>query len=117
VGFIRHHAFVVTGGNWSPKTIEDAHRLALAIFDYNQVSELSGFTINGYRSFFIAPDGSKEGWEESAAGDIKRMEFKRRLRNEFRYEDKSSMVDWVEVFYGSDDGISEIVDHSKIGDD
>ncbi len=32
--------------------------------------------INGYVTFFIAPDGSKEGWADSDRGDALRDEFK-----------------------------------------
>ncbi len=35
--------------------------------------------VNEYTTFFIAPDGSKEGWADSDAGDRLREDFKKLL--------------------------------------
>lgn len=55
--------------------------------------------VNGYHTFILVPDGSKEGWPESDAGDQFRAEFISFL-DSFAYEDGSSNISWVEVAYG-----------------
>ena len=56
-------------------------------------------TINGYKSFVLLPDGSKEGWQESDDGDALRFRLMNRL-GEDDYEDGSSPWDWVAIGYG-----------------
>lgn len=75
MGYFNHHAIVVIG---TSTTITSAHDLAKATGA--QVSELVESAINGYQSFLVAPDGSKEGWEESAAGDERRAKIVDHLR-------------------------------------
>lgn len=53
-------------------------------------AEINGFT-NGYVTFILAPDGSKEGWSTSNAGDRLRNAFIARL---------DEYWDWIEVSYG-----------------
>lgn len=107
MGYMRHHAIVVTGdyGDY----IENAHSKAAELF-FN-VSGILESPVNGYKSFFIPPDGSKEGWAQSDDGDKDREEFVNYL-NSLRYEDGSSPLDWAELFYGDDNGDAQIVNHS-----
>jgi hypothetical protein len=107
MGYIKHHAIVVT--SWDDKTIEKAWNMAKRIGC--QVSEILGPHSNGYCSFLIPPDGSKEGWDRSYEGDEARAIFKA-WTNAQRYDDGSSSLEWVEVSYGSDDGKAEITDHA-----
>ena len=53
--------------SWDKKYLIKARTAAEGIFPW--VSEISPTAINGYVSFFIPPDGSKEGWKESTEGD------------------------------------------------
>lgn len=65
MGYMRHHAIVVT-------TYTDDHaRLALgkALELGMSCSDVVASPVNGYLSFFVAPDGSKEGWARSKEGD------------------------------------------------
>ena len=64
MGYMRHHAILVT--SWDAKLLASAHAQAVKMFAY--VSPISPAFVNGYQSFFIPPDGSKEGWPESDAG-------------------------------------------------
>lgn len=109
MGSISHHAIVVTGstdnGNWVAK----ARRKAGAIFP--RVSAVTREQNEGFESFFIPPDGSKEGWEDSNIGDERREEFKTWL-DSTRYEDNSSPLQWVEVQFHDNDGNNIIVRHS-----
>lgn len=90
MGTIHHHAIVVTGYD---DHIDRAHRAAKDIFPF--VSEVSAPATNCYQSFFIPPDGSKEGWGESEEGDIRRSQFITKLR-----EMHDCYVDYIEVEYG-----------------
>lgn len=63
---------------------------------------------NGYQTFLIPPDGSKEGWDPSNIGDEERKRLKTFMRKNHPY------VDWTEITYGGDDGISKIEDDCTI---
>lgn len=101
MGYIRHHAIIVTGGDWQ-KEFEPTYKEAEKLF--KQISPIIESPINGYRSFFVAPDGSKEGWVASDKGDADRDKFKEILRK--------SHLDWVEIQYGDDERITKIINHS-----
>ena len=108
MGYIRHHAIVVT--SWDDSCIVDAHLKAIEIFG-ELVSCIVKSKINGYVSFFIAPDGSKEGWSGSADGDKNREKFIKWI-NSKAYTDGSNVYSYAEFFYGDDENQSEIVNHN-----
>lgn len=107
MGYMRHNVIVVT--SWKEEAIADAAATARRIG--LQVLGPSDEVVNGYRSLLVCPDGSKEGWAESDAGDDKRKHFRRWL-NEQRYEDGSTSLCWAEIAYGGDDENAEIIDHA-----
>ena len=109
MGYMVHHAIVVTDRAYED-WIVTAHDVARRLFG-EQVSEIVASPINGYRSFFIAPDGSKEGWPESDEGDIRRAAFREWL-HACEYDDHSSPLVWVEVQYGDDDMETRVIDDS-----
>lgn len=90
MGYFNHHTIVVTA--WG--RLEKVRDKALIIFPKSQVSEILT-TINEQESFFIAPDGSKEGWEESDQGNDNRLLFT-------NYLDQNN-IDYIEVFFGGDE--------------
>ena len=92
MGYFKHHSIVVTG--WDEKALRVAQRKAkdLGLCP----SALTPPQTNRYRSFFIAPDGSKEGWDTSDARDSARGEFTDFLKRSGIY------VDWCEVAFGGD---------------
>jgi hypothetical protein len=61
MGYMRHHAIIVT--SWKRELLEQAHARAVELG--MSVSEVTGEVTNSYRSFLVAPDGSKEGWDTS----------------------------------------------------
>ena len=95
MGWIVHHAVVVT--SYHKEDIDRAYERAREIFSV--VSPPLESVINGYWSFFIPPDGSKEGWAESDTGDAQRKRFAKWVRAQ-AYEDGSNSLDAVEVAYG-----------------
>jgi hypothetical protein len=114
MGYMRAHAIIVD--SWSHELIAAAHAEALRIFQgasdnlIAPVTDLTPPNCNGYRSFMVAPDGSKEGWSISDRGDKARAEFKGWLRSK-TYEDGSTSLRWVEVMFADDDGGAAIIDH------
>lgn len=105
MGYMRHHAIIVT--SWDDKLIRKAHKVAKEVFAIGQVTSVLPDILNGYRSFMVGPDGSKEGWEDSDAGDSARDIFIDWLETQ-RYDDGSSALSWVEVQYGDDEKETKI---------
>src|SRR6266404_5014428 len=99
MGYIINHTIICEG--IPPLGLRSAWKKAKSIFPY--VSPISRASTNGSTSFFIPPDGSKEGWPESKQGDKRREKFKEFLRGK-------RCVDWVEVSFGADDTRARIVD-------
>lgn len=106
MGFIRHHAILVT--HWDLDKINDAH--SEAIRNGLDVSGISVTEINGYATFCVFPDGSKEGWPESENGDIRRDAFVAWLRSQ-ESEPGYPMYGWAELCYGSDDAGATLTRH------
>jgi len=118
MGYMRHHALVITGSDYpeSKKIIRKVHRMSKdRAIDYvgtsKIVSPLMYSPLNGYLSFFIAPDGSKEGWQESELGDSMRDSIIDFI-DSFTYEDGSLCINYTEVFYGDEEGRSEVERHN-----
>lgn len=119
MGYIRHYAIVVTGSYGDD--IDKAHAEAHEIFDapsepfddlVQVVTEITPSAVNTTRTFFVAPDGSKEYWPTSDEFDLRRQKFIEYLENT-RYSDGSSSLSWVEVRYGDEEGVSGIVNDSN----
>lgn len=102
MGYMRHHAIIITGAS-RKNGIEELHALAVDIFGA-QVSNITSSPLNNYVSFLIAPDGSKEGWEDSDKGDEQRKCFIVSLQQD--------NVTFVQVMYGDDSGHCKIINHS-----
>ncbi len=108
MGYMRHHAIIVTAYD---DYIKNAHAKAIEIFGAPRVSGFTDPVVNDYQTFIVGPDGSKEGWEPSMAGDEKRETFVNWLRKQI-HSDGSSSLKWVEVQYGDDEGVTKVVNDS-----
>jgi hypothetical protein len=108
VGYIRHNAIIVT--SWDSDRLQKARDVALGMVP-GLVSEIIPCRVNGGGSFFVAPDGSKEGWEDSDEGDRQRGDFIAWL-NVQRYEDNSTWLSWAEIAYSADDWSAEVTRHA-----
>ena len=104
MGYRRHHAIVITSCNIP--ILRQAHEKAEDIFGCQQVSPITPEAINGYRSFLVGPDGSKEGWAESDIGNQNRDSFIHDLK---KFEASSWGLSWVEVQYGDDNMETKII--------
>ena len=98
MSWVKHNAVIVT--TWSKEHVKAAHQKALDVFPERVVSPVQVTQTNQYRSFFIGPDGSKEGWPESDKGDAQRAEFIEWLDTQAGY------LTWLMVEYGEVDRFS-----------
>lgn len=110
MGWHQHHTIVVTG--FDPDNLQKAKNQAIEIFKKtgheHLVSEII-HAMNGYSSFFIAPDGSKEGWEDSNQCNKARAEF-----IDFMNSDSIEYTEYVEACFSSElDDHDEVTNSSK----
>lgn len=98
MGYIKHNAIVVTGSMHDSHKLHKAYDKARELFGYNGVSDILQSPLNNYISFFIAPDGSKEGWDDSNEGDSKRKQLADYI-DSLAYGDGSTSVQFVDVSY------------------
>lgn len=107
MGWMCHHTIVVT--SWKEELLTEAHAKAVELGC--TASPITPVGVNGYRSFaafFVAPDGSKEGWDRSDIGDVQRLGLLAWMDQQ-RYEDGSTALDWVEVQFGEDDYLAPVI--------
>lgn len=104
MGYIKHHAIIVIG--WDDSKITAAHEAA--IVEQMAVSNIVASPVNGYRSFFIAPDGSKEGWTDSDEGNARRDAFIQWLRSA-----PGLYLTWAEVELDCDGDAVRLGRHSE----
>lgn len=105
MGKVKHHAIIVTLGPGSyylkgEEFPEQVRQKAKELFG-DIVSNTVTSHQEGYTSFFVGPDGSKEGWEDSAGFDEKRKEFLSWCDAQTD-EDGHSFITYCEVAYGGD---------------
>jgi len=114
MGYMQHHAIIVT--SFADERVIAAHAKAIELG--MSVTNITGAVTNGYTSFLIGPDGSKEGWGTSDEGDAKRAAMVDYLDAQ-RYDDNSTALDWVVVQYGDDEMDTHIVrdgdEHRRAG--
>jgi hypothetical protein len=106
MGYMSHHAIVVT--TWDEALIKEAHAEASELFPW--VSPISPVAINGYRSFFVPPDGSKEGWPYSNMANGLRDRF-------VEFLVVRRCLDWVEVQFADDGEDNKITRHGPVPSD
>jgi len=60
MGFISHHAIIVTSNGYdeADRKLQEAHDYANKYFG-SLTTQIIQSPLNGYKTFFIAPDGSK----------------------------------------------------------
>lgn len=97
MGYIRHDAIVVT--SCQGEAIEEAHSLAVEL--HLKPTAVTPEAINGYRSFLIPPDGSKEGWSDSDDGDETRAVWKAMALERFN-DETGKWIYWVHIQYAGD---------------
>lgn len=118
MGWMTNHAIVVS--SWNTALLVEAHAKAVEVFGKSSPpSNIVPSMTNGITSFFVPPDGSKEGWLESDMGNGRRDEFVKWLRTK-TYDDGSTSLKWVEVQYADDGNVTRVVrdsDHRDNGEE
>ena len=109
MSFIQHHAIIVTSVD--RKLLTKAYKKAFDIFDW--ISPMSPDMINGWASFFIPPDGSSEGWQQSTDGDNKREKFIKWIEKQ-RDKDGTTSLDYCEVQYGGDSTDDKVLQSTNV---
>lgn len=97
MSYMSHNAIIVTSQdtNGLQQAANKAIELGL------QILGPSVPQINNVSTILICPDGSKEGWAESNAGDLKRAKFRNWLEWQ-HYDDNSTIFEWVEIAYNNE---------------
>lgn len=98
MGYIAHKAIIVTC--FRKKDLKAIQDKAISIIGSELISDPIESTTNGYISFFVAPDGSKEGWEESEQVDRRLTQFCDWMD---AHDDKEPYGDYALVCYGGDE--------------
>jgi hypothetical protein len=116
---IIHHAIVITGDDMTIPDYPTLHGTALiqAAREYAiklgcDVTPIISTQFNAYLSFMVCPDGGKEGWPSSIAGDTRRNKFKEWLAHNAMCVDGCSKLEWAEISYSRDDMNAEVVSHA-----
>jgi hypothetical protein len=110
MGYIRHDAIIVTSGDIRHLEMarEEAEELGLVC------TPIASSKTNGYQSFLIVPDGSKEGWDASDAGDDMRSAWIEWVNCGGREGWGGIWVDWVHVSFGGDEPeLARVVDSNE----
>ena len=105
---IRHHALIITCND--RKLLESIRNKALELYKQhmeassgsNLVSEIKESIVNHYASFFIIPDGSKEGYDASDDGDVIREKLIAYITPLCISE--AYHLSFGEISFGADDG-------------
>lgn len=100
MGTKRHHAIIVTA--WDRERAAKAHSYAMALFGPTEVTPILVSNPNAISTFFVGPDGSQEGWDESDIGDQRRGQLIEWLDRDRGSDDGDSYYDWAMVQYGDE---------------
>lgn len=123
MGYFRHKTIIVSGWLEHIRAAHEEFDLVLrqnypdllvepseqASITQEPTTLLSGVVVspsNGFAHFFIAPDGSKEGWPTSNEGDRAFAQIKALLTS----SPHCDQLDWVELQMGGDDGVAAILE-------
>lgn len=107
MGYMRHDAIVVTAFDkkYVTRGIKKARDLGLC------VTPMTEEVTNGYHSFLIAPDGSKEGWYTSTQADEARDAWKDWANAAYK---EGVYLEWAHVsFAGDEDRDTKIIDSAR----
>lgn len=105
MGYIKHEGMMFTAID--EKYLKPVHDKALELFGIPLcVSDISKPVTNGYVSFAIFPDGSKEGWDTSNYVEMCRKELIKFIRHEHCH------VSWILFVLSDEQGMQRIIDGS-----
>lgn len=114
---IQHHSIIVTCND--KESLALVRNEVLRLYKSNMeaknsnqlVSPILDSLINKFCSFFIAPDGSKEGYDASEDGNRIRKKIVEFL-NSLAEADGSNSIKFVEVSFGNDAGTAAVENYN-----
>jgi hypothetical protein len=106
MGYIRHHAIVVT--SWDLEKIRQALVVLNMIASKQAVGPFIS-PVNSYHTIMMIPDGGKERWPNSDNGDEARAKFVSWLKAHDHY------YRWAEIQYGDEDSDNRMLRHDAMG--
>jgi hypothetical protein len=121
MGYIKHNALIIEIHDFHSPLYDVYAEILRACNDVRTedgkylniaVSPLMKSSVNCEYFVFIAPDGSKEGWKHSEAGDKFRDSLFKRITSKY-----PESVDILDVRFGGDDGYVETKWYSAYGED
>lgn len=114
---IKHHTIAITASDkvqleaLRGKVINIYKEKMEAKKGFQLVSPIIESLINNFCTFYIAPDGSKEGYDASDDGDIIRKSITTLIES-YKQADGENPFRYVEIAYGADDNSSQIISHN-----
>ena len=99
MGYIKHNVMIFT--SWDKRNLIKVRKFATTLLG-SLVTNIKSSNVNSTFTFFIAPDGSKEGWTESDIADDCRQKIADFV-NSMAYSDGSNVITFVDVSYSNDD--------------
>lgn len=107
MGIFRRHSIAVLADSSKLEALTRLHAFAVKLFG-RQVTPILPSVTNGDTVFFIGPDGSKEGWEESNQGDFYRDVLIQQISQHFK-----GIIRYCEFSWADDGHNPEILRHSE----
>ena len=100
MGIVRHNSIIITGDIVAERSLilDKVYIKAKELFN-DLVTPIITTRLNGYYSFFIAPDGSNDNHSYSEVYDKMRDELYNYI-NSFAYQDGSNSIKYIDVSYG-----------------
>lgn len=95
MGTIHHHAMILT--SYKEDAVRQAHAEAFRLG--MTISDVVASPANGYSSFAVFPDGSKEWWDDSNIGNQRRKELQSWIDGD-AYEGGDHHIEYVIVSFG-----------------
>ncbi len=114
---IKHHTIAITSND---KSQLDALRNKLISIYKDKMEAKKGSQIispiiesliNSFCTFYIVPDGSKEGYDASEDGDTVRKSICELIET-YKQPDGENIFRYIEVSYGADDATAAIIRHN-----
>lgn len=112
MSYFKHNAIIVVGHDMI-KNFDKSHKKAKKLFR-GHVTPIMDSVANGWQSYMVLPDGSKEHWETSNEWDWKRSKFMDWMRK------NAPGIDAVDIRFGGDDSdamIENLVSYEDFPED
>lgn len=97
MGYVKHNSIIVTASASGNEELTLIYEKAQELFG-DLVTDIIISPLNGYKSFFIATNGSKYDWEEYYDHKKKRNALADYI-DSFRFDDNSNLIQFTDISY------------------